>query len=187
VFEDKISDLGDNAAKFGNPDLILKAVKDIESIKVTVDNMKKLWDHIEGCQKTFNEYMLTKWVETQPLDMEEEVKKLMKSLKEMKVDRKCNAYGGILEEIKKWQNLLPLIGELADPSMRDRHWDSLREKVGVQFVIDDKFLLKDMYDLELGNYQEDVEEITDQAKQEAKMEKTLAKLEDIWKDVLFEF
>jgi hypothetical protein len=39
----------------------------------------------------------------------------------------------------------------------------------------------------LDNYKEDVEEITDQAKQEAKMEKTLAKLEEIWKEIKFEF
>lgn len=71
--------------------------------------------------------------------------------------------------------------------MRDRHWDALKEKVGVQFTIDDNFLLKDIYALELGKYQEDVEEITDQAKQEAKMEKLLGKLEDIWKDICFEF
>ena len=39
-FEDQIDDYGDNAAKFGQPDQILKAVKDIEAIKITVDNMK---------------------------------------------------------------------------------------------------------------------------------------------------
>jgi len=39
----------------------------------------------------------------------------------------------------------------------------------------------------LGKYQDDVEEITDQAKQEAKMEKTLAKIDENWVDVLFEF
>ena len=44
-----------------------------------------------------------------------------------------------------------------------------------------------IYDLNLGSYQEDVEEITDQAKQEAKMEKTLAKLEVDWAVVEFEF
>ena len=41
--------------------------------------------------------------------------------------------------------------------------------------------------LNLDKYKEDVEEITDQARQEAKMEKTLAKLQENWKDVLFEF
>jgi len=101
--------------------------------------------------------------------MEDDVKKLMKTLKDMKVDKKANAYQGILEEIKKWLVFLPLIAELADKSMRDRHWDAIKEKVGQQFTIDDKLILKDIYELNLGKYQEDVEEITDQARQEAKM------------------
>jgi len=50
VFEDKIVDYGDNAIKFGNPDQINKAEKDIDTIKVTVENMKALWDHIDKCQ-----------------------------------------------------------------------------------------------------------------------------------------
>jgi len=186
-FEEKIRDYGDNAVKFGNPDLIQNSVKMIEAIKVIVENMKLLWDHIDVCQKTFDRFMTNKWIETQPFEMEDEVKKLMKALKDMKVDKKANAYAGLLEEIKKWLIFLPLIAELADPSMRDRHWDDLKSKVGKQFTIDENLLLKDIYELELGKFQEDVEEITDQARQEAKMEKTLNKLEDLWRDVCFEF
>jgi len=46
--------------------------------------------------------------------MEDEVKKLMKTLKDMKVDKRANAYNGILEDIKKWLVFLPLIAELRD-------------------------------------------------------------------------
>lgn len=88
----------------------------------------------------------------------------MKSLKDMKVDKRANAYNGILDEIKKWLNFLPLIGELRDKSMRDRHWDQIREKVGSSFTLDDKTYLKNIYDLNLGKYKEDVEEITDQSR-----------------------
>jgi dynein heavy chain len=149
--------------------------------------MKILWDHIDVCQGTFERFMSNKWVETQPFEMEDEVKKLMKKLKDMKIDKKANAYQGILEEIKKWLVFLPLIAELADQSMRSRHWDMIKEKVGVQFVIDDNLLLENIYQLELHKYQEDVEEITDQARQEAKMEKTLGKLDELWKDIEFDF
>lgn len=123
IFEDGRDTYGDNAAKFGNPDLIQKAVKDIEGIKMTIDNMKVLWDHVDVCQKAFTRFMNNKWVETQPFEMEDEVKKLMKTLKDMKVDKRANAYAGILEEIKKWLIFLPLIAELADKAMRPRHWD----------------------------------------------------------------
>jgi dynein heavy chain len=61
--------------------------------------------------------------------MEDEVKKLMKTLKDMKVDKKANAYAGILEEIKKWMIILPLMQDLADPSMRPRHWDMVKKLV----------------------------------------------------------
>jgi dynein heavy chain len=119
--------------------------------------------------------------------MEDEVKNKFKALKEMRCDKKCNAYIGIQEDIKKWLVFLPLIGDLRDPAMRDRHWASLKAKVQKDFTVNESLLLRDVYNLNLNKYQEDVEEITDQARQEAKMEKTLLKLEETWKDIAFEF
>jgi len=161
VFEDKIDDYGFNATKFGNPDQINKAERDIDTIKVTVENMKALWDHIDTCQKSFEVFYENKWIGTQPFVMEDDVKKLMKTLKDMKIDKKANAYQGILDEIKKWLVFLPLIAELADEAMRERHWDMIKSKLGVQFTIDENLLLRDIYNLNIGKYQEDVEEITD--------------------------
>ena len=40
----------------------------------------------------------------------------------MKVDKRCNAYTGILEEIKKVLKFFLLVGPLRDPGMRERHW-----------------------------------------------------------------
>ena len=101
----------------------------------------------------------------------------------MKVDKKCNAYIGLLEEIKKWLKFLPLCGQLRDPSMRPRHWDMIREKAKTGLIIDKDLRLIDIYNLELGKIAEDVEEITDQAMQEAKMEKTLNIIEAFWVDI----
>ena len=49
-FEARIVDYGENASKFGHPEQINKAEKDIETIKVTVANMRALWEHIYSCQ-----------------------------------------------------------------------------------------------------------------------------------------
>jgi dynein heavy chain len=105
----------------------------------------------------------------------------------MKVDKRANAYVGILDEIKKWLVFLPLISELANDAMLDRHWTDLKKKIGAEFTVDDKLILKDIYDLNLGKYVEDVEEICDQAQQERKMENTLKKVDEFWRDVCFEF
>jgi len=186
-FEKKTESYGFTSEKFGNPNLIDGCNKHIDSIKMELGNMKTLWDHISTCQQEFAGYLVNTWEKTSPFEMEDDVKKLMKTLKELKVDKRANAYLGLLDEIKKWLIFLPLISELRDPAMRDRHWDAIRTKVKSNFVVDDKLILKDIYCLNLQDYKEDVEEITDQAKQEAKMEKTLAKLEETWKDIAFEF
>ena len=96
--------------------------------------------------------MEAKWVETNPFDMEEEVKRQQKILKELKVDKKCNAYLGIMDEIKKWLVFLPLIAELRDDSMRPRHWKAIKDKVQKEFEVNDKLYLKDVFNLNLNKY-----------------------------------
>jgi len=94
-FEEKIEDYGYNALKFGSPDIMQNSIRQVEAIKLEVANMNTLWDHTDKCLNLFQGYMDSKWVETSPFDMEEEVKTNSKQLKEMKVDKKCNAYLGI--------------------------------------------------------------------------------------------
>jgi len=45
--------------------------------------------------------------------------------------------------------------------MRERHWNAIKTKVKTNFVVDSNLLLSDIYNLNLGDYKEDVEEITD--------------------------
>jgi hypothetical protein len=49
-YEKKTEDYGYTAKKFDNPNLIDGCNKHIESIKVELNNMKCLWDHISDCQ-----------------------------------------------------------------------------------------------------------------------------------------
>jgi len=187
VYEERIETLGWNANKFGNPDAIETPQKQVDTIKGEINNMKALWDHIAECQKRFDGNMQTAWPKLEPFEMEDDVKKLLGALKNMKVDKRCDAYDGLMKEIKKWLVFLPLIGELRNDSMRDRHWDMIRKLVGKDFPVDETLFLRDIYEMNLNQYAEDVEETTDQARQEAKMEKTLQQLDEVWKVVKFEF
>lgn len=159
----------------------------IEQIQSEVGSFNTLWNHIGECQDVFDENMATKWDDVKSDDMEERIKKMLKGLKEMKVDKRCNTYTGILEEIKKWMVFLPLAGQLRDPAMKDRHWQQVKDKVATDFELNDSLKLQFIWDLNIGKYQDDVEEITDQAVQEARMEKQLNTIADFWKDIAFDF
>lgn len=76
--------------------------------------------------------------------MDDEVKKLRKSLMDIKgLDRKINTYVGLNEDIKKWSTFIPLLAELKDKAMEEtseverdgekvtikRHWEKVKQIV----------------------------------------------------------
>lgn len=128
-FEEKNQTLGYNAKKFGDESMITPSIRQVAAINEEIGIMVETWEHIQLCITKFDGYMKSKWLETKPYDMDEEVKKLQKKMKEIKVDKKCNAYNGIMDVIKKWLIFLPLIAELRDDSMRERHWQKLKETI----------------------------------------------------------
>jgi dynein heavy chain len=79
----------------------------------------------------------------------------------MKVDKRCDAFTGILDELKKMSLFLPLIGELKNKDMRERHWDIIRKVVGTDFKVDETLMLRDVFEMGLANFPEDIEECTD--------------------------
>lgn len=183
----KIEDYGFNSLKFNQPGLIENCKVQVVSIKTEIDSMNALWDKINELETQFNSWLNMSWSVSKPYDMEDDAKKSMKSLKEMKCDKKSNTYLGIMDVLKAWLTFLPLIADLRDDAMRERHWDMVRKKVGVQFEDPNKLIVKDIWNLNLNKYQEDVEEICDQAKQEAKMERTLKKLTEVYAVVKYQF
>lgn len=136
------------------------------------------------------EYKKMQWGTINPGDMEDEIKKLRKALTDLRgIDKRSNAFIGITDELKKWGTFLPLLGELKDPSMNTsdgRHWKKLKVIVKREFEVTMELPLEVIWDLKLFDYKDNIEDITDQSKQELKMEKQLKKIIDFWRDVEFE-
>ena len=89
-------------------------------------------------------------------------------------DRKCGAFLGISNEIKKWSIFIPLIGDLKHDSMftpDSRHWKKVKDTLKQDFTVGDKLELSLLWNLRLYDYKDTIEEITEIAKNEAKMEK----------------
>jgi dynein heavy chain len=76
------------------------------------------------------------WNDIKTMDMEDEIKKLKKEIMDMKnIDKRCNTYVGINNDLKNWATFLPLLGELKDPSIEtedDRHWNKIKDLVKPQ-------------------------------------------------------
>lgn len=186
-FDKRMDDLLHIATNFNYPEELNNSKKIMVAMREDVANCKGLWEFEVQRIKVTEGFLVVRWGQVVAGDMEDEIKALFKKLKEVKVDRKCDAFVGVQDVVKKWTVFCPLVGELRDPAMRQRHWAQLMDQCGKSITVTPEILLRDMWNLELHKNPDFVEDTADQAKQEMKMENTLKKLQKEWAEVDFGF
>ena len=101
----------------------------------------------------------------------ETCKNLGNALKTLKgVDRRCDAYVKITKAIANWNVFLPIISDLKEKYMETedgRHWKKVKDEVanekdgkGGEFEINDELILDTIYELNMFNHKDNLEEIT---------------------------
>lgn len=92
-------------------------------------------------------------------------------------------YNKLKETIFGFKESLPLIEMLKNPAIQDRHWKRIMEETGKDLGdINLKTLtLAKVFQLELQNFEDKVTEICLEAKEEAKNEDNLQKIDQAWK------
>ena len=93
------------------------------------------------------------------------------------------------QQVKNFSLALPCVGDLKSPSMRDRHWSQLASITGraIPLPFPPDFALRQLLQLQLHKYVDDVGEVVDRAIKEDKMEMQLAKLGSVWAGIEFAF
>lgn len=70
----------------------------------------------------------------------------------------------------------------------NRHWLEFKKIIGEEFNVDDNMALSTLWDYEIFSpkFKEKIEELTEKATQEKKIENDLIKIEDTWDGIDFE-
>ena len=85
------------------------------------------------------------------------------------------------ERVESIKKLMPLITDLRNPAMRERHWKSLMEDVGKTFDPHaDGFTLEIVLELELEHHSDIIAELSQAAGKELAIEEALHRIEVQW-------
>lgn len=85
--------------------------------------------------------------------------------------------------IDQFRTAMPLITDLRDQAMRERHWKELKFEVKEEFDEGSpEFTLEKIFDLGLNNYGEKIAELADNARKELKIEIQLEEIRRIWEE-----
>ena len=100
-----------------------------------------------------------------------------------KEERKWKVTEFLVDKLRTFRDTLPLITDLRDESMRERHWKELRIEVKEDFEeTDPGFTLEKCFDLQLINHIEKISDLTLNAKKQLKIEKALKEIKRMWED-----
>jgi len=140
---------------------------------------------------TFNEWKTFLWVDVTKMigDMNEKIESFALRCKKLPARlREYNAYKALKLQIEDFQTILPLLQELSKESIRDRHWEEVMQITESNFDFSGpEFRLNSLLEINMVAKREEIEEVTDGADKQLKIERGLVEIEERWKTAIFSF
>jgi len=141
--------------------------------------------------ETIDEWKLVEWSNVLEIveDMQSKVDGFALRCKKMPARlREWDAYKELKQTIEDFQLVLPLFAELTKDSIMDRHWDEVKSILGVEFEQDSsEFKLNTLLDANIAHFNDDIEEVTEGADKQLKIEQQMKEIAEMWDNQDFAF
>jgi len=162
--------------------------REIGECRKSLQFLKVVWDHVQLVLEIFTSYKNTLWARVDTDVMIDETKKLQKEIKVLpRQAMKWDVYQGLVKIMSEMAIDLPLVQDLRDDAMRERHWQKLMATCGKSFILDNKLQLESLLALQLHDFQDGVSEVVEQARAEIKLEAQLKKIAHTWSGLNLEY
>ncbi|KAA0177346.1 hypothetical protein FNF27_01124 [Cafeteria roenbergensis] len=164
---------------------------ELDRISKELKLLRKLYDLYRDVNEAFASYATILWsqVVTNVSQMRDEMEGF--STKCNKLPRRLKdweAYRELQDKIDGFQEVVPLLEELASPKVKDRHWAAIGKLADVELRPNDPdFKLADLMAIDLIAHREELEEECDAATKEAAIEAKLIEIEELWDEELLNF
>jgi dynein heavy chain len=108
--------------------------KDLASIERDLELLQQSWDLIEEWEKMWENWKTGKFQELKVEEMEEASGRFNKKLQKLGKDIKnWKTWEATKEKVDQFKKALPLIQDLRNEALRDRHWAQLMDQIGKTF------------------------------------------------------
>lgn len=178
----------------GGEELFALPLTDYPELEVTHKELKladQLFSLYVDVLGTLNDWKGVLWTDVKEKmgEMNEKIEAFALRCKKLPAKlREYNAYKTLKVQIEEFMVVLPLLQELSKESIRDRHWEEIMEITGSEFdFAGPEFRLSSLLEIDMVSKSEDIEEVTDGADKQLKIERGLEEIEDRWGTFNFAF
>jgi len=165
---------------------------------IKMEAMNQTYTMIYKIYQTFreqrNELAALPWNKLEPAILEDCAMRFSKDVKQLGQKKLTNPdqihpFVKLQKAVNGFYLSIPQITELNHGAVKERHWEQIMRETGKDFGEGEfnlKFItLAKVFELELDQHAEKVTEITKEAKEEERNEKTMQKIDNEWKNTTF--
>nr|XP_060635826.1 dynein axonemal heavy chain 2 [Anolis sagrei ordinatus] len=160
------------------------ASKDLQKLERELDYIQQVWEITKEWEDHWNEWKIVSFKTLQTEVMENVAfglfRKLNKLSKELK-DRNWEIIDHSKAKLEQFKRTMPLITDLRNPALRERHWDQVKDLVLRTFDQDaEDFRLENIIELGLDKHAAKINEISASATKELAIEQALKNIAKTW-------
>uniref|UniRef100_A0A4W6GCG3 Dynein axonemal heavy chain 10 n=1 Tax=Lates calcarifer TaxID=8187 RepID=A0A4W6GCG3_LATCA len=168
-------------------DLPVTVYPEVISIQKDMKGLRQIYDVYKAQKDAKTEWSQTLWVDLNIQLLQEGVEGFIKRLRQLPKDVRALPVAFFLEgRMKEFRESLPLLLDLKNEALRERHWKELMERTGTSFEMNpESFTLENMFAMELHKYANVIGDIVTSAVKELSIEKAMKEVVETWENMKF--
>ncbi|XP_046278077.1 dynein axonemal heavy chain 2 isoform X2 [Marmota monax] len=160
------------------------ASKDLQNLEKELDALQQVWEITRDWEENWSQWKTGRFLTLQTEAMESMAHGLFRRLtrlaKEYK-DKNWEIIETTRSKIEQFKRTMPLISDLRNPALRDRHWDQIRDEIQREFDQEsESFTLEQIVALGMDQHVEKIAEISASATKELAIEVALQNIAKTW-------
>ncbi|CAB3235267.1 unnamed protein product [Arctia plantaginis] len=163
---------------------------DLQKMEKELEKLEEVWGLVFQWEESWEKYKNQTFWEMETDEMEENVLFLFRNFNRLSRQLKDKGWDIIdttRVKVDAFRRTLPLIGDLKNPCMRERHWDRIKVLMGVEFDQNSEdFKLELIMRLNFQAYADEIAEISNAATMELNIENGLKAIREVWKNTTYE-
>ncbi|XP_067295015.1 dynein axonemal heavy chain 10 isoform X2 [Pseudorasbora parva] len=157
------------------------------NVQKEMRGLRQIYEIYKSQKAAKTEWSQTLWVNLDIKLLQDGIEGLIKSLRKLPKDVRALPVSFFLEgRMKEFRESLPLLLDLKNKALRDRHWKGLMERTGTSFEMNpNTFTLENMFSMELHKYGNVISDIVTSAVKELGIETGVKEVEETWEIMKF--
>ncbi|XP_053336632.1 dynein axonemal heavy chain 10 [Clarias gariepinus] len=168
-------------------DLPITSYPELLKIQQDMRGLRRIYQIYEEQKAAKAKWSQTLWVDLDIQLLQDGIDGFIKDLRKLPRDARALSVAVFLEgHLKEFKDSLPLLVDLKNEALRERHWNELMVQTGTSFdMTTGTFTLENMFAMELHKYADVIGEIVTTAVKELSIEKGVKDVVSTWENMKF--